>query len=85
MILDVTAEALHSALGCPPHESSRLRLDAPGGSVTRLTRNYAGTGRGGPVLLINSAGYLEVAVEGARADQRLGLHPGGVAQLTVLP
>ena len=59
--------------GRPPGPACALRLETPGGSVAEFHRTFA-DGRGaGPFLLINSAGYLEIALWGARADAALGL------------
>ena len=76
VVLDVTAEALGALLGHAPDESTELQLAAEGGSVERFARTYGETAGREPFFLVNSAGYLEVAVAAGRADETLGLRIG---------
>lgn len=71
--VDAHTHDLTALLGHPPRPGCPLRLETPGGLVSEFRRTF-GDGRGaGPFLLINSAGYLEVALRNARADAALGL------------
>lgn len=71
--VDAHTRDLEALLGQPPGPACALHLETPGGSVAEFHRTFA-DGRGaGPFLLINSAGYLEIALWGARADAALGL------------
>jgi len=45
-------------------------METPGGRVTQFHRTYGAAGRE-PFLLINSSGYLEIALAGGRADHYL--------------
>ncbi len=76
VVLDVTTEALTALLGHPPDDRSFLHLATEGGEVTRFVRTYGDPAPPEPVLLVNSAGYLEVAVPAGRADIALGLRVG---------
>jgi S-adenosylmethionine hydrolase len=51
--------------------------------VTALRRTFADEPGSDPFLLVNSAGYLEVAVRNGRADTVLNLAPGDRPVLTV--
>jgi S-adenosylmethionine hydrolase len=83
IVLDVTVEALTAVLGHSPDESSPLNVVAEGGRVTRFVETYArGEGRE-PFFLINSAGYLEIALDAGRADEALGLRAGMHPELKV--
>jgi len=80
--LDAHEADLAALLGQAPAPGSALRLETPGGPVTVFRDTYE-NGRGeGPFLLVNSAGYLEAALCGSRADEALGLGPGSRALLT---
>jgi S-adenosylmethionine hydrolase len=43
--------------------------------------HYAERPRGEPLSLINSSGYLEIAVNGGNASEHLGLRPGDTVTL----
>jgi S-adenosylmethionine hydrolase len=81
--LDVAAAALREALGAEPDGGARLRVDGTLAPVSRFHRTYAEATDDRPFLLINSAGYLELAVAGDSAAARLGLEPGAEVDLTV--
>ena len=49
--------------------------------LPRWARTFADAPPGEPFLLVNSAGYVELAVAGGRADQRLGLSRGDLVTL----
>ena len=83
VVLDVRLETLTAVLGHPPDRGSALRLAAEGGQVTRFAPTYAVAQGPEPFLLVNSAGYLEVAVNGGRADAALGLRRGMHPELRV--
>jgi S-adenosylmethionine hydrolase len=83
VVLDVTAERLASALGQPPTEGSALRVATARTEVAVVRQTYARSVEGIPFLLINSAGYLEVAVNAGRADEALGLEAGMEVDLIV--
>ena len=79
--LDLSVEQLTAWLGAAPSAGAGLRLSTPRGEVSRFGRTYAEAGGADPFLLVNSAGYLEVAVDRGRADECLGLHRGMELQL----
>jgi S-adenosylmethionine hydrolase len=83
LVLDVTADALTTVLGHAPDEQTPLRLTAEGGEVRRFLPTYTLADDREPFFLINSAGYLEVAVRTGRADESLGLRPGMHPELKV--
>jgi len=83
VVLDVRIEALTSVLGHAPDEQTSLRLSAERGQVTRFRTTYARAEGAEPFFLINSAGYLEVAVRGGRADEALGLRSGMHPELRI--
>ena len=60
-----------------------MRLVAEGGQVTRFVETYGQASGTEPFFLINSAGYLEVAVDSGRADEALGLRAGTHPELKV--
>lgn len=76
VVLDVTVEALTALLGHPPDGRSFLHLVAEGGEASRFVRTYGDAVGREPALLVNSAGYLEVAVASGRADVALGVRVG---------
>jgi len=80
--VDAHVSDLVPLLGGEPEAGCALRLDTPGGEVARFRRTFADARGEGPFLLVNSAGYLEVAVWGARADAVLGLGLGSRPVLT---
>ena len=51
--------------------------------MTRFQRTYGSPSSGDPFALVNSAGYLELALAGSRADRRLDLRPGAFVELTL--
>jgi len=71
--LDAHVSDLTRLLAAEPGPGWALRLQTPGAEVVRFRRTFADARGEGPFLLVNSAGYLEVAVWGARADALLGL------------
>lgn len=81
-VLDLSRRDLAPLLveGAPP---LRIRVEAPGGSVTILTRTYAEAEAGHPFLVFNSADLLEIATKEARAAEALGLEPGTEVTVTV--
>jgi S-adenosylmethionine hydrolase len=81
VVLDLPVETADAALGRPLDEQTTLTVSTPGGVVDRFRRTYGSPGSGEPFLLANSAGYLELAFTGARADTRLGLRPGAFVEL----
>ena len=83
VVLDVHLDQLVALLGEPPFTAACLRLQAPRGEVARFFRTFGDAVGAEPFLLINSAGYLEVAVQGGRADLVLGLAAGARSVLTV--
>lgn len=80
-ILDLGRHRLESWLG--PDAAFRGRVDTPGGVVTESRRTYADGGGAGPFVVVNSAGYLEIALLRGRADEALGLSRG--AEVVVHP
>ena len=83
VVLDVTTDALSALLGHPADENSELHLTAERAIVSRFARTYGTpTGRE-PFFVVNSAGYLEVAVAAGRADEALGLRVGMHAALRI--
>jgi S-adenosylmethionine hydrolase len=83
VVLDVKVETLTAVLGHPPAPETAIKLVAEDGRVSRFVETYALGGGREPFFLINSAGYLEVAVEAGRADEALGLRPGTHPELKV--
>jgi S-adenosylmethionine hydrolase len=83
VVLDITTASLTALLGHAPDKESSLRLVCEGGTVDRFARTYGDADAQQPFFLINSAGYLEIAVQTGRADQRLGLRTGVHPELTV--
>ena len=83
VVLDLSAGAVASALGRPLDEDSTVMVSAPGGIVNRFRRTYGLPSTGEPFMLVNSAGYLELALAGSRADTRLDLRPGAFVELTL--
>jgi len=82
-ILDLPSRACDAALGAALSEDTTLAVRTPGGTVTRFQRTYGAAPHADPFLLVNSAGYLELALFGARADRRLGLRSGMLVELTI--
>jgi S-adenosylmethionine hydrolase len=83
VVLDLPAEAAASALGRPLDEDATVLVSTPGGIVSRFRRTYGLPSSGEPFMLVNSAGYLELALAGSRADKRLDLRPGAFVELTL--
>lgn len=78
--LDITARELERFLG-----GSKPRLEIPGGEIDGLHRTFQDGSSGQPFMLVNSAGYLEVAVREGRAADDLGLSLGMRLSLTAAP
>lgn len=83
VVLDLQGEVAVAALGRSLDERTHLWVRTPGAIVDRFQRTYGPPGCGEPFLLVNSAGYLELALAGARADERLELRPGAWVELTL--
>jgi S-adenosylmethionine hydrolase len=83
VVLDVRVETLTAVLGHPPAPQTPMRLVAEGGQVTRFLETYGQASGTEPFFLINSAGYLEVAVDSGRADDALALRAGTHPELKV--
>ena len=83
VVLDLPAQALSLALGQPLSEQVSLTVNTPGGIVSRFQRTYGSPSSAEPFVLVNSAGYLELALAGSRADRRLDLRPGAIVELTL--
>ncbi len=78
--LDLSRRRLEAWLG---ERALALRVETPGGEVSSVRRTYAEAEGSAPFLLLNSAGYLEIAVREGRADRALGLARG--AEVVVRP
>jgi S-adenosylmethionine hydrolase len=85
VVLDVHVNSLTALLGQLPFPAAALRLQTPAGEIDRCLRTFDDAVGEEPFLLVNSAGYLEVAVRRGRADQVSGLGPGARPVLTVVP
>jgi S-adenosylmethionine hydrolase len=83
VVLDVRVEALTSVLGHPPGPETAMRLVTESGQVTLFLETYGHASGREPFFLVNSAGYLEIAVESGRACDVLGLRPGTHPELKV--
>jgi len=59
-----------------PVAGAGLRIDTPGGTVTECHRTYADSDGISPFVLVNSAGYLEIAIRERNAAEILGLNVG---------
>jgi hypothetical protein len=81
--LDLRAAVLREVLGVPPDSRTPCTLIAPGGTVVAFRRTFADQTGSAPFLLVNSAGYVEIAVKNGRADDALQLTPGAPTVLTV--
>ncbi len=58
-----------------------IRVETAAGEIGRLCRTYAEAPGGTPVLLFNSAGYLEIAIDRGSAADLAGLRPGVTVQV----
>jgi S-adenosylmethionine hydrolase len=83
VVLDLTVTELTALLGHAPDRESPVLLRCEGGEVRRFARTYGVAEGTDPFFLINSAGYLEVAVREGRADRTLGLRSGMHPELLV--
>lgn len=81
--LDAHESDLRALLGTPPGPGCGLCLETPAGEVAEFRRTFAEGSGSAPFLLLNSAGYLEVAVWVGRADAALGLAVGSRPVLTL--
>jgi S-adenosylmethionine hydrolase len=82
VVLDVERLDLERLLGAPPGPGAALRVVSGASEIGEMRRSYAGAGPG-PFLLLNSAGYLEIALDGAPASRALDLRPG--SRVTLYP
>jgi len=80
--VDVSASELSRLLGPGDGGDWQLSLRTPGGVVARVLRAYADGTDGAPFLIVNSAGYLEVAAFRQRAADLLDLRPGDAVEVT---
>ncbi len=62
-----------------------LRVDTPNATVTSVAATYGNAPAGQPFLLLNSGGYLEIAVAGASAAERTGLDVGMTVRVSSVP
>lgn len=81
--LDAHLTDVSGLLGQQPGPGCAIRLESPAGPVTEFRRTFADGPAGRPFLLVNSAGYLELALRESRADEALGLGPDSAPLLTV--
>lgn len=81
--LDARGRDLVRLLGPGPAASWPLCVRSRMGEVRRCVRTYGEATDGEPFLLINSAGYLELAIYGESAAVRLGLELDGEVELTL--
>jgi S-adenosylmethionine hydrolase len=81
--VDADEERLRACLGCRPEPGAEIRLRAGNRDVTRFLRTFGDSGDSGPFLLVNSAGYLEVAIRDGRAADELHLAPGDLVEIVV--
>ena len=82
VILDLYAETLAAALDHPLDGDTGFKLDTPNGPVTEFHTTY-GAAANRPFLLINSSGYLEIAIAGGHAGRTLNLEAGQTLTLTL--
>jgi S-adenosylmethionine hydrolase len=68
VVLDLAREVLP--------EGAVPQVTTPHGDVHRFARTYGDAPPGEPFLLFGSAGYLEIATSGGRADAALGMRVG---------
>lgn len=80
VVLDVTLETLKRVLGREP-AGSLVRVKSASHETSRFLRTFVDSGDAEPFLLVNSAGYLEIAVRDGRADERLELRAGDSVEL----
>ena len=69
--LDAHADRLAAALGQEQAPGDCIGVEIAGRHVSRFLRTFADAPDEQPFLLINSSGYLEIAVNGGRADEAL--------------
>lgn len=77
VVLDIHSDALGPGLG------GRLRLETAQSTVESFHRTYGEARTDEPFLLINSAGYLEIALKDGNAASALGLDLGMSLRLSV--
>jgi hypothetical protein len=80
--LDLHRRALEPHLDASGRPDS-LRVDTPGGAVVDWAATYRSGSTARACLLINSAGYLEIAWRESSAAERLGLSPGMMIDVAV--
>lgn len=80
--LDVTAETVERVLGGRALDGV-VTVATRDVSVDRVFRTFSDAPPAHPFLLINSAGYLEIAVREGRADEALGLDAGTEVELSL--
>jgi S-adenosylmethionine hydrolase len=73
-VLDLRAEWIGAGSGTD--DAPAIVVRTPGGEIDRLHRTYGEAEGDSPFLVVNSAGYVEIAVNGRDAADRLGLRPG---------
>ncbi len=61
---------------------ARIRVETPNGTVSSTAHTYGNAPANVPFLLVNSGGYLEIAVAGASAARRTGLDLGMTVQVS---
>jgi len=83
--LDVHRDALVSALGDSPGADRSLRIETKQADISSFHRTYGEAPTGEPFLLINSAGYLEIALRDGSAESALDLSLGMNLLLTAGP
>lgn len=83
IIFDVHRKLLTDALGPEACERGAISIETEAGRVERFHRTYGEAPPGAPFMLINSAGYLEVALRDASAASLLGLEAGDEAILRI--
>jgi S-adenosylmethionine hydrolase len=83
VILDLHRGPLLSVLGREHPVAGSLALETESGMVEEFHRTYAEAEPGKPFMLINSAGYLEVAVKDGSAAALLDLETGMEAILRI--
>ncbi len=58
------------------HEAQHWRIDVHGRRIEEVHQTFSDVAEGAPVVLIDSSGFMAVAVRNSNAAQELGLHLG---------